>query len=88
MKLLATLTDNHRQVQIPGFCKRTHLQVFYRIFLTFDADDRVRPETEEEKQLYKLLSDVTQKQASSFVTRWREPSLTVHTIEISGPKSE
>lgn len=69
VKLLATLTDNHRQVQIPGFY------------------DRVRPETEEEKQLYKLLSDVTQKQASSFVARWREPSLTVHTIEISGPKN-
>lgn len=56
--------------------------------MTFDEDDRVRPETEEEKQLYKLLSDVTQKLASSFVARWREPSLTVHTIEISGPKSE
>ncbi|EDR13323.1 uncharacterized protein LACBIDRAFT_245017, partial [Laccaria bicolor S238N-H82] len=69
VKLLATLTDNHRQVQIPGFY------------------DPVQPETEEEKQLYKLLSDVTQKQASSFVARWREPSLTVHTIEISGPKN-
>jgi len=50
-------------------------------------DDRVRPQTEEEKQLYKLLSDITQRPASSLSSKWREPSLTVHNIEISGPRS-
>jgi hypothetical protein len=52
------------------------------------SDDRVRPQTEEEKQLYKLLSDVTHRPASSFSSRWREPSLTVHNIQISGPQSQ
>jgi len=49
--------------------------------------DHVRPQTEEEKELYKLLSAVTQRPAASLSSRWREPSLTLHTIEISGPKN-
>ncbi|KAG6870642.1 hypothetical protein C0993_004286 [Termitomyces sp. T159_Od127] len=50
-------------------------------------DDHVRPQTEEEKELYKLLSDVTQRPATSLSSRWSEPSLTLHTIEVSGPKN-
>ncbi|KAF8158262.1 hypothetical protein B0H34DRAFT_657084 [Crassisporium funariophilum] len=69
VRLLATLIDGNRVVQIPGFY------------------DRVRPQTEGEKQLYKLLSEVTQKPASLLSSRWREPSLTIHNIEISGPKN-
>ncbi|TFK70401.1 glutathione degradosome [Pluteus cervinus] len=69
IKLLATLTDNQRRVQIPDFY------------------DRVRPQTSEEEGLYRLLSGITRQPASSLVSRWREPSLTVHTIEISGPKN-
>ncbi|KAF5360448.1 hypothetical protein D9756_004816 [Leucocoprinus leucothites] len=49
--------------------------------------DHVRPQTEEEEELYKLLSEVTQKPASLLRSRWREPSLTMHNIEISGPKN-
>ncbi|KAG6900398.1 hypothetical protein C0993_011386, partial [Termitomyces sp. T159_Od127] len=49
--------------------------------------DHVRPQTEEEKELYKLLSDVTQRPATSLSSRWSEPSLTLHTIEVSGPKN-
>lgn len=52
------------------------------------ADDHVRPLNDEERQLYKLLSTVTQRPASSLIARWREPSLTVHNIEVSGPKSD
>lgn len=48
--------------------------------------DHVRPQTAEEKELYKLLSDITQKPASLLSSRWREPSITIHNIEISGPK--
>lgn len=69
INLLATLTNDNREVQIPGFY------------------DRVRPQTGEEKRLYKLLSDVTQRPASSLSSKWREPSLTVHNIEISGPNN-
>lgn len=51
-------------------------------------DDKVRPETSEEKELYKLLSEVTQKPATLLSSRWREPSLTIHSVELSGPKSK
>ena len=54
----------------------------------FLIDDRVRPQTAEEKELYKLLSDVTQKPASLLSSCWREPSITIHNIEISGPKGK
>lgn len=47
----------------------------------------VREQTDAEKELYRLLSDVTKKPAASLAARWREPSLTIHTIEISGPKN-
>ncbi|RDB17979.1 putative di- and tripeptidase DUG2 [Hypsizygus marmoreus] len=49
--------------------------------------DHVRPQTPEEDELYALLSNITQRPASSLSSRWREPSLTLHTIEISGPKN-
>ncbi|KAJ7857773.1 hypothetical protein B0H13DRAFT_2077001 [Mycena leptocephala] len=48
--------------------------------------DQVRPQTESEKELYKRLATVTGRPAASLSSRWREPSLTVHSIEISGPK--
>ncbi|KAG9315550.1 glutathione degradosome [Chiua virens] len=47
--------------------------------------DSVRPQTEDEKQLYELLSSVAQSPASVLSSRWREPSLTVHNISVSGP---
>ena len=50
-------------------------------------DDDVRPLTEEERQLFQVLSGVTQTPASSLSAKWREPSLTVHDIQVSGPKS-
>ncbi|KAJ6584681.1 hypothetical protein B0H19DRAFT_1106072 [Mycena capillaripes] len=49
--------------------------------------DRVRPQTDVEKELYKRLATITGRPASSLSSRWREPSLTVHSIEISGPKN-
>ncbi|KAI0643091.1 Zn-dependent exopeptidase [Trametes meyenii] len=49
--------------------------------------NRVRPLTEEEKQWYKVLSSVTQTPASLLAARWREPSLTVHNVEVSGPRN-
>ncbi|KAF9534498.1 Zn-dependent exopeptidase [Crepidotus variabilis] len=49
--------------------------------------DAVRPQTDKEKESYKLLSEVTQRPASLLSSRWREPSLTVHNVEISGPKN-
>lgn len=55
---------------------------------TWIPDDQVRPQTEEEEELYKLLSEVTQKPASLLRSKWREPSLTIHNIEISGPRSK
>ncbi|KAJ7584980.1 hypothetical protein C8J56DRAFT_139703 [Mycena floridula] len=49
--------------------------------------DSVRPQTDAEKELYQRLGSLTQQSASSLSSRWREPSLTVHNIEISGPKN-
>ncbi|KAF9485857.1 glutathione degradosome [Pholiota conissans] len=69
VRLLATLVDNNRVIQIPHFY------------------DKVRPQTEDEKKLYKLLSEITKKPASLLSSRWREPSLTVHNVQISGPKN-
>ncbi|KAF7365438.1 Beta-Ala-His dipeptidase [Mycena venus] len=49
--------------------------------------DQVRQQTEAEKELYQRLATITGRPASSLSSRWREPSLTVHSIEISGPKN-
>ncbi|KAG6811024.1 hypothetical protein H0H92_009327 [Tricholoma furcatifolium] len=69
VRLLASLTDGKRRVQIPGFY------------------DHVRPQTDEECEMYKVLASVAQQPATTLSSRWREPSLTLHTIEISGPKN-
>ncbi|EJC98016.1 Zn-dependent exopeptidase [Fomitiporia mediterranea MF3/22] len=47
--------------------------------------DAVQPRTEKEFDLYKLLSTVTGEAASSFTAKWREPSLSIHSLEVSGP---
>ncbi|KAF8208578.1 hypothetical protein K438DRAFT_1961178 [Mycena galopus ATCC 62051] len=49
--------------------------------------DQVRQQTAAEKELYQRLATITGRPASSLSSRWREPSLTVHSIEISGPKN-
>ncbi|KAJ3769643.1 hypothetical protein FB446DRAFT_747087 [Lentinula raphanica] len=49
--------------------------------------DDVRAQTEEEKELYSRLASVTQKAASYMTDRWREPALTIHNIEVSGPNN-
>jgi di- and tripeptidase len=48
-------------------------------------DDKVRPVDEEETQLFRLLEAVTQLPAASLKSRWREPSLTIHSVRGSGP---
>lgn len=52
-----------------------------------DFYDRVRHQTEPEKQLYDVLSNVTQRPGSVLSSRWSEPSLTIHNIDVSGPKN-
>lgn len=47
--------------------------------------ESVRQQTEDEKQLYTLLSQVTRSPGSVLSSRWREPSLTVHNLAVSGP---
>jgi di- and tripeptidase len=69
VKLLGTLTDENRQVKIPGFY------------------DHVLPLTSGEQETFQRLSVLTQRPISSLSSRWREPSLTIHNIEISGPKN-
>ncbi|KAM5533124.1 hypothetical protein V8D89_013172 [Ganoderma adspersum] len=49
--------------------------------------DSVRPQTDEERQSYKVLSSVTQTSENLLAARWREPSLTVHNVEVSGPRN-
>jgi di- and tripeptidase len=45
----------------------------------------VRPLDEEEVALFRLLESVTQLSAASLKSRWREPSLTIHSVRGSGP---
>lgn len=59
--------------------KRVTLPGFY---------DSVRPLTDDERQLYKVLSGVIQTPASSLSAKWREPSLTIHNIKVSGATSK
>jgi len=47
--------------------------------------DKVRPLDEEEEGLFRLLEAVTQLPAASLKSRWREPSLTIHSVRGSGP---
>ncbi|KAH7913441.1 glutathione degradosome, partial [Hygrophoropsis aurantiaca] len=47
--------------------------------------DSVRSLTKEEERMYSLLAQVTQRSGTILSSRWREPSLTVHNIEVSGP---
>ncbi|KAI0271199.1 Zn-dependent exopeptidase [Russula aff. rugulosa BPL654] len=47
--------------------------------------DKVRPLDEEEVALFRLLESVTQLSAASLKSRWREPSLTIHSVRGSGP---
>ena len=49
------------------------------------TDDKVRPLDEEETALFRLLEAVTQLSATSLKSRWREPSLTIHSVRGSGP---
>lgn len=51
------------------------------------ADDAVLPQDDEERKLYKLLSEVTGNPPLSLSSRWREPSLTIHSVTVSGPGS-
>lgn len=51
------------------------------------VDDQVRPQDEEEAALFRLLESVTQQSAASLSARWREPSLTIHSVRGSGPTS-
>ncbi|KAL5524589.1 hypothetical protein ACEPAF_9729 [Sanghuangporus sanghuang] len=47
--------------------------------------DSVQPKTDKESELYKLLSNVTGQPASVFSAKWREPSFSIHSLEVSGP---
>ncbi|KAF8470421.1 Zn-dependent exopeptidase [Russula ochroleuca] len=47
--------------------------------------DKVRPLDKEEAALFRLLEAVTQLSATSLKSRWREPSLTIHSVRGSGP---
>lgn len=75
--LLATLTDSKGRVNIPGFY------------------DPILQITDAENELYDTISETllrrnpdlgnAQSLTESFKARWREPSLTIHRIDTSGP---
>lgn len=75
--LLATLTDSSGKVNLPGFY------------------DPVLQLSDAENELYDTISDTLVRRnpdlgdakslTESFKARWREPSLTIHRIETSGP---
>ncbi|KAI9446065.1 Zn-dependent exopeptidase [Lactarius indigo] len=47
--------------------------------------DAVRPQDDEEATLFRLLESATQQSAASLSARWREPSLTIHSVRGSVP---
>ena len=75
--LLAMLTGPNGEVKIPGFY------------------DNVPTMTQEEDALYEAISETlvrdnpdlgdAESLTASFIARWREPSLTIHRVENSGP---
>lgn len=75
--LLATLTGANGEVNIPAFY------------------DHIPPMTNAEKESYRVVSNTLLQQnpdlgdaenlADSFKARWREPSLTIHSVKNSGP---
>ena len=93
VQVLAELTDRNRKVLIPGFCPSfsfwfpntppTHA----RLINTSFPDNQVRPQDDEEAALFRLLESATQQAAASLSARWREPSLTIHSVRGSGPTS-
>lgn len=51
------------------------------------SDDAVRPETTGETSTYANIAKLTGTQPSKISSRWREPSLTVHNVMVSGSNS-
>ncbi|KAH7097612.1 Zn-dependent exopeptidase [Auriculariales sp. MPI-PUGE-AT-0066] len=47
--------------------------------------DDVRPMTSRELEQFELLANVTKEPAARLSSRWREPSLSVHGLQVSGP---
>ncbi|QRV92322.1 Gly-Xaa carboxypeptidase [Ceratobasidium sp. AG-Ba] len=47
--------------------------------------DKVRPQPEEERMLYKKIAGVTNTTPASIASRWSEPSLSIHSLNVSGP---
>jgi di- and tripeptidase len=86
VKLLSTLTNKDNKVRVPGFCQYPDLSFVFCLMLA-SIDDQVRSLTEEEGILYEKLSVITNQPASALSARWREPALTIHNIEVSGPKN-
>lgn len=79
MDMLQTLSElcckQTNRIKIPGFY------------------DKVMPVEESELRLYEKIkesakgSDITEADLDSLVAKWRNPSLTVHRLDVSGPKN-
>ncbi|KAF9778662.1 Zn-dependent exopeptidase [Thelephora terrestris] len=49
--------------------------------------EHVRPLTQEESELYERITSITKRPTESLSSKWREPSFTVHNIQVSGPRN-
>ncbi|CEL62689.1 putative di-and tripeptidase DUG2 OS=Saccharomyces cerevisiae (strain ATCC 204508 / S288c) GN=DUG2 PE=1 SV=1 [Rhizoctonia solani AG-1 IB] len=47
--------------------------------------DKIRPQPEEERVLYEKIAQVTKTTPASIASRWSEPSLSIHSLNVSGP---
>lgn len=54
---------------------------------TYFIDDAVRPETENETKTFASIAELIDTKPSKIASRWREPSLTVHSVTTSGSNS-
>src|SRR5215472_606726 len=85
--LLSSLADNQRRVKIPGFCASHNVRLRIGLIILYCVDDQVQQQPDAEKELFLRIAQITGRPVSSMSSRWREPSLTIHTVQMSGPQS-
>ncbi|KIY51443.1 Zn-dependent exopeptidase [Fistulina hepatica ATCC 64428] len=95
LQISNSLPDLHSGIE-GGAVREPMLDMIRLLGTLTDADnkvqipafyDDVRARSEEEMQLLNRLSIITNRASDCLARRWREPAMTVHNIDISGPKN-
>src|SRR5258708_11743703 len=85
IKLLGTLTDANGRISLPSFCTFIFTLPCIDASITpVSKDDHVTLQTQEEEESYVQLAKLTGIPPACISSKWREPSLTIHSITASG----